>query len=143
MRADATCTVVATRGLVNFNREDDLTLAMFLHRRDDVAIHNAGQFFFIEDIESDDAIEGLMVLDCPHAAPQPDNLFTEREQALEAMVAELEVSFINQLGAPLRCSFRVFRLEELDPRQALEEFWLSYPWRFSGPVSPPLPDQRR
>jgi len=144
IRADDTCTVVASRGLVNFNREDDLSLASFLYRRDDLTIHNAGQFFFIDDIESDDAIEGLMVLDCPHAMPEPDNLFTERERALEAMVDVLELSFVHQLGAPLRCSFRIFRVEESDPQQALEDFWLNYPWVYSGPKSrPPTSSSQR
>ena len=142
VRADETCTVLATRGLANLNREDDLSLAIFLSGHDGVIIHNAGQFFFEPDIESTDALEGLMVLDCPHAAPEPDNLFTERERALEAMVDELEVSFVYQLGAPLRCSFRVFRIEEADAEQALEEFWLNYPWRYSGPHTPPPPSAR-
>jgi len=135
--SDDTCTVLASRGLVNFNREDDLSLACFLDGRDDLVLHNAGQFFFLTDIESDDAVEGLMVLECPHAAPEPDNLFTERERALEAMVAALDVSFIQRLYAPLRCSFNVYRVDEPDPQQALEDFWLEYPWVHSGPKSRP------
>ncbi len=134
---DDTCTLLASRGLVNFSREDNLALATFFEGRDGVRFHNAGQYFFIHDIESADALEGLFVLDCPHAPPEPDNLFSERERALEAMVEELEVSFLHQLPAPLRCSFRAFRLEEADPHKALADFWLNYPWVHSGPKSRP------
>ncbi len=139
VNADDSCTVLVTRGLVNFNREDDLNLATFLLRRDGITFHNAGQFFFEHNIESEDALEGLMVLDCPHAVPEPDNLFTEREGALEAMIEHLDVAFVHQIGAPLRCSFRVFRLEEEDPQAALKDFWLRYPWVYSGPKDPPPP----
>ncbi len=44
--SDRTCTILATKSPVNFNREDDLSLACFLDGRDDLSLRNAGQFFF-------------------------------------------------------------------------------------------------
>jgi hypothetical protein len=137
VETDGVCTVLASKGLVNYNREDDLSLAAFLAGRDDLVVHNAGQFFFVHDIESPDALEGLFVLECPMAPPEPDNMFREREQALEALVGAFEVSIVHHFGAPRRCSFWVFRVEEEDPLAALEAFWLDYPWRYSGPRARP------
>ncbi len=137
VETDGTCTLLASKGLVNYNREDDLALATFLAGRDDLVVHNAGQYFFLHDIESPDALEGLFVLECPNAPPEPDNMFTERERALEALVGAFDVSVLHHFGAPKRCSFWVMRIEEEDPRAALEAFWLDYPWQFSGPDAHP------
>jgi hypothetical protein len=137
VHGDQTCTIIASRGLVNYNREDDLSLAHFLLGRDGLRIRNAGQYFFIDDMESPDAVEGLAVLDCPHGAAEPDNLFTERERALEAMVTDLRTTYVGMIGAPMRCVFRVWRLDEPDPQQAVRDFWLAYPWRHSGPGACP------
>lgn len=140
VHADETCTVIASRGLVNYNREDDLSLAHFLLGRDGLRIRNAGQYFFIDDMESTDAVEGLAVLDCPHGAAEPDNLFTERERALEAMVTGLNTTHVGVIGAPMRCVFRIWRLDVPDPHQAVRDFWQAYPWRHSGPGACPEPE---
>ncbi len=135
--ADESCTIIASRGLINFNREDDTSLAHFLLGRDGLRVHNAGQYFFVEDMASADAVEALAVLECPHGEVEPDNLFTERERALEGMVASLNTTFVGTFGAPVRCVFRVWRVEEADPHQAVRDFWLAYPWRHSGPGARP------
>lgn len=118
---DDICTLVATTGIFNLNREDDARLALFLAGRDGIRIANAGEWWFPSDLADPDAVEGLVVVRC--GGPGGATGFGDREQALEDLARTIRVRPVERLRGPMGCEVAFLRVEEEDSRAAIQSFW--------------------
>lgn len=140
---DGICTILATTGLFNLNREDDASLALFLAGVGGVKVLNGGQWWTPDDLTTDDAIEGIVVMDC-HQIGQALNSFLERERAVGALALAVGADKLGQIGPPAPCPQTWYRLDGDDSRVPVLEFARSYDWQIHvlPQVLPPLAPRR-
>lgn len=141
---DGVCTLLATSGLFNLNREDDASLAFFLAGVRGVKVLNGGQWWTPEDLTADDAIEALVVMDCQQLG-RVLTPFLERELAVGALARAIEARKVGEVGPPAPCPQTWYVLDHPDSRVPILAWAKAHDWQahILPEILPPLRPRRQ